>query len=340
MQKQTNLHQPAKTPLSEHGVLRSNSFDEAQSFLRNKNLEIQPTRAGSLSNGFNAAIDAAYLPRMYLAYMEYSAELEMTALAPLETDYGVHLPLGGNIELRNGNHILQCAAGRTAVVSPANRVGATMSGDCKRLLINISCDALTKHLATMIGDLPDERLLFVHDAAPSEAHSRRLANAVAYAAREFERKDSIDGNDIVVTQFEQFIMTLLLMSQPNNYSEALNRPDNGVRPKDVKRAIDYIHANLGNAITLEDLVAAAQVPGRTLYQHFQDFVGATPMGYIKRARYERVHDDLAQRSDHNTVTEIAGHWGFNHMGRFAAEYRHRFGELPSVTARKRRPPKD
>lgn len=337
MQPQKVSNRPTRPPLGEHSVLRSNSFEEASAFLREKNLEMRPAHARSLAENFNAAIDAAYLPRMYIAYMEYGATLEMTALAPLEAGYGVHLPLGGSIAIRTGNQTVQCKAGCAAVVSPSNRFSLTTGGGCGRLLLSVKRDALTEHLATMLGDLPNERLEFVPHGDPSQSCSQRLANAVRYAAQEFERKESVNGNDVVVTQFEQFIMTLLLMSQPNNYSEALARVDNGVRPRDVKRAIDFIHANLCLSITLADLVAASGVPGRTLYQHFDDFVGTSPMGYIKKARYERVHDDLKMLNGEGTVTEIAGRWGFSHMGRFAAEYRRRFGELPSVTACRRRP---
>ena len=64
------------------------------------------------------------------------------------------------------------------------------------------------------------------------------------------------------------------------------------------------------------------------------------MGYIKKLRYQRVRDDLEMLNGEATVTEVAGRSGFSHMGRFAAEYRRRFGELPSVTARRRRPSKE
>ena len=32
-----------------------------------------------------------------------------------------------------------------------------------------------------------------------------------------------------------------------------------------------------------------------------------------------------------TVTEVAQHWGFGHLGSFAVLYRKRFGESPSQT---------
>jgi AraC-like DNA-binding protein len=38
------------------------------------------------------------------------------------------------------------------------------------------------------------------------------------------------------------------------------------------------------------------------------------------------------RPDNTTsVTAVAARYGFTHFGRFAAAYRRRFGELPSVT---------
>ena len=42
------------------------------------------------------------------------------------------------------------------------------------------------------------------------------------------------------------------------------------------------------------------------------------------------------RKHEESITEIAGRWGFSHMGRFAVEYRKRFGEPPSQTLRRAR----
>lgn len=327
------------TPLHEHSVLRSGSIDEVRAFLGVKDIDIRLAGCRPDSQGFNAAIDGVYLPRMYIGYMAYGISMEMSALEPLDTDYGLHVPLDGWIDLRTGDHAVHCDAGHAAVVSPANRNSLTTSDGCERLLVSIRADALTKHLGVMLGEPPAERLAFVPDVDPSRLSGRRLANAVHYAAQEFEPEGSVEANPLVVAQFEQFLMTLLLMEQPNNYSEALKNGTSGVRPRDVKRAIDYIHANLDQPIGLADLVAVSGVPARTLYHHFRGFVGTSPLGYVKKARLERVRDDLEKLDGSSSVTEIAGRWGFTHMGRFSAAYRHRFGELPSVTAGRRKPTK-
>ncbi|MEV6902279.1 helix-turn-helix domain-containing protein [Amycolatopsis sp. NPDC051372] len=56
---------------------------------------------------------------------------------------------------------------------------------------------------------------------------------------------------------------------------------------------------------------------------------------LRDIRLGRAHRALLGAD--RTVAEIASSCGFTHLSRFAQEYRARFGELPSETARRRRP---
>jgi transcriptional regulator GlxA family with amidase domain len=100
---------------------------------------------------------------------------------------------------------------------------------------------------------------------------------------------------------------------------------------DVRRAVDYIESNLTAAVTLEDIVNAAGVSGRALFRHFRDAMGVSPMVYLRNARFARVRDALRRAHGEERIVDIAALWGFDHMGRFAVEYRLRFGEKPSDT---------
>ncbi len=126
----TGPHLSADTPLHEHSVLRSDSIDEVRAFLGVKDIDIRPAQASADDARCKAAIDGVYLPRMYIGYMEYGVGMEMSALEPLDADYAVHVPLGGWIALRTGNHAVHCQAGRAAVVSPSNRNSLTTSDGC------------------------------------------------------------------------------------------------------------------------------------------------------------------------------------------------------------------
>jgi AraC-like DNA-binding protein len=99
----------------------------------------------------------------------------------------------------------------------------------------------------------------------------------------------------------------------------------------VKRAIDFIDANLDAPITVTDLVAVSGIAGRTLFENFRAFKGVSPMRYLRERRFEQARRALMSPLPDENVTSIAVRWGFNHMGRFATNYCARFGETPSAT---------
>jgi AraC-like DNA-binding protein len=160
---------------------------------------------------------------------------------------------------------------------------------------------------------------------------RSLAHCVHLAVTEFDAHGRVPWSALVISQFEQMIMTRLLLEHPHSYSEAVRRHERPISPKGVKRTVDFIEANLDAPITLADLVAVAGVPGRTLFDHFRAFKGVPPMRYLRNRRFEQARRALVGAAAGETVTSIAGRWGFAHLGRFAAEYRRRFGEAPSIT---------
>jgi transcriptional regulator GlxA family with amidase domain len=56
------------------------------------------------------------------------------------------------------------------------------------------------------------------------------------------------------------------------------------------------------------------------------------MRYLRDRRLDRARSEiLRQPAAH--ITEIAAECGFTHLGRFAEQYRERFGESPSRTQR-------
>ena len=75
--------------------------------------------------------------------------------------------------------------------------------------------------------------------------------------------------------------------------------------------------------------------GRAPVQYtFRRHLGVTPVEYLRRVRLDRAHRDL-QAADPavDTVTAIAGRWGFTHAGRFSTAYKREFGTASSETLR-------
>jgi AraC-like DNA-binding protein len=80
------------------------------------------------------------------------------------------------------------------------------------------------------------------------------------------------------------------------------------------------------------------VPRRTLEKHFRCFVGCAPLEFLRTERLGQARRKLLMAPPRASVMEIAADCGLNHLGRFAAAYRDRYGETPSETLRWRRVP--
>ena len=59
----------------------------------------------------------------------------------------------------------------------------------------------------------------------------------------------------------------------------------------------------------------------------------TPQVYLRNWRIARAHEDLVSGRS-TRVTDVALHWGFFDVGRFAGYYRGMFCELPSATLKR------
>jgi AraC-like DNA-binding protein len=62
----------------------------------------------------------------------------------------------------------------------------------------------------------------------------------------------------------------------------LRRLESLIAPRDVKRAADYIEANLHESMTMADLIKASGVASRTLFMLFKNFRSISP--YERAAR--------------------------------------------------------
>jgi AraC-like DNA-binding protein len=112
-------------------------------------------------------------------------------------------------------------------------------------------------------------------------------------------------------------------------------------PRDVARAMQWTRAHAAEPVTLRALAEVAGVPPRTLETHFERFLGTTPLAWMRQVRLDLARHALVASGGRTSVSQVALDAGFTQLGRFAARYARRFGELPSETLRRvRRPSPD
>ncbi len=113
--------------------------------------------------------------------------------------------------------------------------------------------------------------------------------------------------------------------------------DTGVRRHRAKvmARFEQVLASHGAArCAAHELVAAVGVPQRNLRIYCSQFLGMSPGRYARLQRLHLVRAAL-RRANRATasVGEIARHYGFSELGRFAVAYRLAFGEKPSTSLR-------
>ena len=102
----------------------------------------------------------------------------------------------------------------------------------------------------------------------------------------------------------------------------------------VERAEAYLRDDAGRHVPLAKVCRLLGLSERGLRNAFYDVRGMSPQRYMLAERLEKARRELSQNTGRSTtVTGVATRYGFYELGRFAATYRHAFGEAPSETLR-------
>ena len=93
-----------------------------------------------------------------------------------------------------------------------------------------------------------------------------------------------------------------------------------------------LEENPEQPLSIPDICNTIRVSDRTLRLCCQEHLGMSPKRYLLLRRMQAVRRALrASNRGETTVTKVATRYGFWQLGRFAVEYKARFGEAPFVT---------
>ncbi|WP_245433045.1 helix-turn-helix domain-containing protein [Rhizobium sp. L43] len=140
---------------------------------------------------------------------------------------------------------------------------------------------------------------------------------------------------IAMTNLTQALGHLVARSMPHRYSRQLEKKIFAPAPWHIRRAIDFMRANISTPITMSMVAHAANVSVRTLETGFRTFKETTPAAYLRTLRLRAARQDLLDPSNRLEIKDICLRWGFFHGGRFSAMYRSVYGETPQEARRRR-----
>lgn len=290
-----------------------------------------PVRAPSL----DVRLNVIKVGRITAGYLRFGDAMRIRTIEA--TNYHLDIPTVGSSAMRSGSEPPVYATPSTAAVfMPGRPAELDCDRDCAQICLMFPSEELHTELENLLGAPAARPLEFSRPmdlTTPAGATFIQTLRAIDLA--------SAPGNHLLehplaALRLEQALMLTLLLTQPNNYSAALEQPPKTTGPTPIAQAIELIRTRPEHPWTVATLAAEVAVSVRSLQVGFARSVGQTPMRYLRQIRLERVHDELTQAEPGaTTITQAAGRWGFTHLGRFAHEYHKTFGKLPSASLTQR-----
>jgi len=231
--------------------------------------------------GFDATINACRFPGFNLVYGAYGAAASFEF--PASDAFCRLFPIRGRGETTWGRSSFALSTGAGAVVSAEISHRNNVSADYEHLVLGMNGRKLVAKLAAMTGATISEPLRmdpqqdFKHPAAQMlQQYIPLLVNTLSIAKSPFP--------DWWITQTEQLLMTLFLCGHRHNYSHLLEQEAPDGATLQVRRAEEYIAANVERAVTLEELAEVTGVSAFCLFRAFKKSRGYSPMTFASRLR--------------------------------------------------------
>jgi AraC-like DNA-binding protein len=282
------------------------------------------------TDGFRLAMQVIQLGPLTVG--ELSFDVPVTLIASELSWYHVTLPMTGQVLTRRGRHEVTVRPGTAVVFRPGHSVYTLHDADSTELAVKIERSAFEAELAGLLGhpvhgpiDLPPTMSL-------TQGPGRSWSRLIKLLRDELDHPASLIHHPLIAEQLRHSVISGLLLSVPHRYHDELTAPALPGPSRAVRRAMDAIHDEPERPFSVTDLAGIAGMSVRSLQEGFRRHVGCAPMVYLRQVRLGRANDAL-RLSDPSqvTVAAIAHRWGFAHLGRFASEYRTKFGHSPSET---------
>jgi AraC-like DNA-binding protein len=203
-------------------------------------------------------------------------------------------------------------------------------GGHKRLTVRLDQKTLLQRLAALVGVKPKADYQFDSSIPADDPRARSLFRLLEFLAKQLN--DSAAAFPAAVyRELEDAVQIAFLAASGHKFRELLDTP--GPMPEFglVKRLEQFIEANWREAITIELLVAEADVSARSIFRAFERVRGYSPIAFAKAVRLRRARELLLSGDPAVTVAAAAATCNFANPGHFARYYRATFGELPSAT---------
>ncbi|MFW1839635.1 AraC family transcriptional regulator [Acinetobacter gyllenbergii] len=274
-------------------------------------------------NGFSFGRGALY-------DLKYSAPV-MINIEDSADFYLFRITLEGQCQVGFDQHKIMQSVGVMSVTHPHTRQQIITNQHCRNIILKLAQQDIETQLFNMLGHCSQDPLRFDPLLSCSAEGMDAIIETLNYLCHAYYH---IQNWSFISASFSQYLIELILLKIPNNYTERLNVQRQQLLPSYMKRAQQYIQEHVQQAISLSDLGQYCEVSIRTLQKGFSQYLQQSPVEYIREQRLERVHWALQHAQADETVTDILLDHGIQSFGHFSSLYKKRYGCLPSYTLKK------
>lgn len=314
-------------------TLRTGDLREAEAVIAEAYL---PNRVDRLAAGpFALRLDAMRLDSATVGLVSFGTETRLRTTDA--THFHVNLPVHGRVENRisGARAVTVAVPGQATVFMPDHPADILWGADSLQLCLMIPAPTLVEELEQLLGRSISRPLVFETQMDLSTPAARAWRSSLEVLRIEVAEGPGLTSQIRVARQLERLMVDGLLLGQPHNYSDALDRGSWRPPSGPVARARELLEEQPDEAWSTSSLAVRVHLSVRSLQEGFARDAGMPPMTYLQQVRLRRARDQLREASPGKaTVAAVASGLGLFHLGRFAAAYRSAFGESPSQTLRR------
>lgn len=264
--------------------------------------------------------------------LSYGAEVEIDP-GQLGHFYLLQFPLAGAARVWHRGEEVDASARAATILNPDRDTRMIWGEGCRKLLLQMDRHHLEQVATGLLGGEMPGPIRFDPRVDLTRPDGLRLMRRVMSAAAAATRGELWAGRPGLQEAWaERELAAELLMLQPSNVSHMLWREARAPLSREMRRALDYLQANMAEPICIDDIALEAGLNVRSLQIGFKAAFDRSPMRYLRDLRLDAARYRLSRRTNRESVTEVAYSVGFSHLGRFSRDYRERFGVSPSATS--------
>ena len=277
---------------------------------------------------YSLTMNRVLLGRLAVSYVFCTTSIRVIPSEPSD-DYTLYLPFEGGIEI--------IADGRQLAGSPSRpllrghfRTSRFEASPIRCLMVDIPAAVLATE-----ADVPPPSHALID--APHAERVVRLVKQLATAAnrsrsvvalQRFSARDRRARMPESIQRLERSLVDIVVrVASPR---AILPKRADADACCDVDALKAWLASQAHRPVRIAEIAKQAGVSPRSVERAFLR-TGCTPLEYLWGVRLERARRMLVEPGPALTVAEAAAAAGIAHLGRFATEYRRRFGELPSQT---------